>query len=590
MIVLWMLYSTLIGVLLWVSARALEEVLRIVGWASRWVWLGGLGMMVALSAAGWATRYSGTEDARDRGRLDVLPGEAAVPNGFAAPALVEIEWATALTFAGAGREKGMNRLLGGAATAIGSERLRELDGMMVGLWTSVSGLLILLIVATVRRSRRQRAGWPLKDLDGGAVRVAPTTGPAVIGIARPEVIVPEWLAARGGEELRLAVEHEREHIRAGDPRVLLAGVLLVAVAPWNPVGWWMLSRLRLAVEIDCDRRVLRRGAEPGEYGSLLLDIAGHRFPNRRPSGAVALIGTRSHLEQRLLTLVAPRIRHPVRRGMVLCALASVASFAACQTRFVGPAGVAFPGPGAEQAEGVPIETTIRSPDMPMEEPADPADSAEVVGTTALPATAPLSASRITRGATPDPAVRLVAPSAVPGRESLSVTGRAQLLAGSATRDRSSGSDTIPRLNVFRGNVPLIIVDGVIVGPLIVIDGVIIGPGATDSIPDREDIESIEVIRGGAARALFGESAAAGVVHVRTRGAPEPPMAPPAPVRPPAGTPIPAPEAPSVPDARPPPAPGPESAAPPVAPRRPGSPPAPEAPPGAAAPLSAAPPS
>jgi hypothetical protein len=589
MIVLWMLYSSLIGVLLWVSARALEEVLRIGGWASRWVWLGALGTMVALSAVGWATRYSGTEAARDRGRAAVLPGEAAVPNGFAAPDLGEIEWATALAFAGAGREKGMDRLLGGAATAIGSERLRELDGMMVGLWTSVSGLLMLLIVATVRRSRRQRAGWPLKDLDGGAVRVAPTTGPAVIGIARPEVIVPEWLSARGGEELRLAVEHEREHIRAGDPRVLLAGVLLMAVAPWNPVGWWMLSRLRLAVEIDCDRRVIRRGAEPGEYGSLLLDIAGCRFPNRRPSGAVALIGTRSHLEQRLLTLVAPRIRHPVRRGMALCALASVAFFAACQTRFVGPAGVAFPGPGAEQAEGVPIEATIQSPDISVE-PADLADSAEVADTAALPATAPLSASRIARGATPEPAARLVAPSAVPGGDSRRVVVRAPPLAGSATRDRSSGSDTIPRLNVFRGNVPLIIVDGVIIGPLIVIDGVIMGPGATDSIPDREDIESIEMIRGGAARALFGESAAAGVVHVRTRRGPEPPPAPPAPVRPPAGIPAPAPEAPSVPAARPPPAPLPGSAAPSVAPRRPESPPAPEAPPGAPAPPSAAPPS
>ncbi|MGZ6640165.1 MAG: M56 family metallopeptidase, partial [Solirubrobacteraceae bacterium] len=72
---------------------------------------------------------------------------------------------------------------------------------------------------------------------------------------------------------RLVIAHEAEHVAARDTLVLGIACVVVAAMPWNPVVWYMLSRLRLAVELDCDARVLRAGAAPLSYGALLIDVA-----------------------------------------------------------------------------------------------------------------------------------------------------------------------------------------------------------------------------------------------------------------------------------------------------------------------------
>ena len=71
-----------------------------------------------------------------------------------------------------------------------------------------------------------------------------------------------WLLRRAPDEQRIVLAHEAEHVRARDPLLLAAGCAGVALLPWHPVSWWLLARLRLAVELDCDRRVLRRGVAP----------------------------------------------------------------------------------------------------------------------------------------------------------------------------------------------------------------------------------------------------------------------------------------------------------------------------------------
>lgn len=43
--------------------------------------------------------------------------------------------------------------------------------------------------------------------------------------------------------------------------------------PWNPALWWIVRRLRLAIETDCDRRVLHAGTDVHAYGVLLLNAA-----------------------------------------------------------------------------------------------------------------------------------------------------------------------------------------------------------------------------------------------------------------------------------------------------------------------------
>jgi hypothetical protein len=154
-------------------------------------------------------------------------------------------------------------------------------------------------------------------------------GPAVLGIRRPEVVVPAWLLGASPREQRLVVIHEKEHVRARDPLVLLAGCVAAAAMAWNPAAWWMLRRLRAAVELDCDRRVLRHGVRPQEYGAVLIDIAG-RGPGLS-LGAPALAGPPSILERRLRAMTHRLPRYARLRASLLGVLGVAALASACET-------------------------------------------------------------------------------------------------------------------------------------------------------------------------------------------------------------------------------------------------------------------
>ncbi len=197
-------------------------------------------------------------------------------------------------------------------------------------WIALSLALLCLAAVTLLLARRARRSWPVREIAGISVQVAPTTGPAVLGLRRPEVVVPEWLLHAPQEEQRLVVLHEREHIRAHDPLLLAAGCLSVVLIPWNPLAWWMLLRLRLAVELDCDVRVLRGGVRPQTYGSLLIDMAGHG-PGLS-LGVPALAGSPSTLERRLRAMTTRLPRFAALRASALGTLGLAALVAACETR------------------------------------------------------------------------------------------------------------------------------------------------------------------------------------------------------------------------------------------------------------------
>ena len=92
----------------------------------------------------------------------------------------------------------------------------------------------------------------------------------------------------------------------------------------------MLSRLRLAVELDCDGRVLRRGVAVRSYGSLLIDLAGRCSGLR--IGAPALADESSHLQQRLIAMTSRKSPLSFTRTIAACALAAVAILAACEAK------------------------------------------------------------------------------------------------------------------------------------------------------------------------------------------------------------------------------------------------------------------
>jgi len=197
-------------------------------------------------------------------------------------------------------------------------------------WAIASATLLALFVLVNRRLNVARRHWPRQLVHGTSVRVAPSTGPAVIGVFHAEIIVPPSLLDRSDEEQRLILAHEREHVRAGDHLLLGAAWLAVATLPWHPAVWYLVNRIRLAVELDCDARVLRAGASPTRYGRLLIDMAAWRGTSR--IGALALTDGISHLERRILAMRTTRSRHAAARGVVLAALGGLLVVVACEAK------------------------------------------------------------------------------------------------------------------------------------------------------------------------------------------------------------------------------------------------------------------
>jgi hypothetical protein len=170
------------------------------------------------------------------------------------------------------------------------------------------------------------------------VRVAPGVGPAVLGFLRADIVVPQSLLARSDEDQRLILSHEREHVRTRDHLLLGGAWLCTIVFPWHPAVWYLTNRVRLAIELDCDARVLRGGASPRSYGALLIDMAARQSAVR--IGALALADGPSHLERRIRAMQWTRGRLSRGRGLMLGAVGGVLVIAACEAKVPTAADIA----------------------------------------------------------------------------------------------------------------------------------------------------------------------------------------------------------------------------------------------------------
>ncbi len=166
-----------------------------------------------------------------------------------------------------------------------------------GAWAAVTAALLLAGATILLRLRRRSQTWRRARVSGEEVLFAPDFGPAVIGLRQPRVVLPEALHNATSDDLELILRHEREHVEARDPWLLMIGAVLVACMPWNLPLVWQGTRMRAAVEEDCDLRVLRSGASRKGYADLLVRMAS------RPSGfgfaAAAMSERRSGLRRRL---------------------------------------------------------------------------------------------------------------------------------------------------------------------------------------------------------------------------------------------------------------------------------------------------
>lgn len=249
-----------------------------------------------------------------------------------------------------------------------------LDTLLIVLWTMTSGVMIVRLARAYVYLARIRRASERRVVDGVPVLVSDDIGPAVVGVLQPSVLLPAALLDLDAPLRRLVLRHEEEHCRARDPLIVIGSAVALALVPWNLPLWWIVRRARLAVEVDCDARVL--AIEPGttQYGKLLLLIS--QRPLLTPY-APMLAASRSDLERRIAAMLP--IRANGRRTKIVVALLAtvVAGIAACNSRIadvVTPrSSVAQPSPTVsaqpyfefqveKQAQQLPGIGNVRYPD------------------------------------------------------------------------------------------------------------------------------------------------------------------------------------------------------------------------------------
>ena len=205
--------------------------------------------------------------------------------------------------------------------------LPGLDTVLLVLWAlAVAGLLAALLRAHLKLAREREEWAPARVLDQ-AVLLSPDRGPAVAGLLGSWVVLPSWALELPEAELRLVLAHEEEHLRARDPHLLALGLGLLLLTPWNPVAWRQLRRLRGAMEVDCDRRVLARHPDRRSYGASLLSVAARASG---PSLALAAFSERStSLEERILQMTRLHDRRTRAFGALLIVVAVLVGVQAC---------------------------------------------------------------------------------------------------------------------------------------------------------------------------------------------------------------------------------------------------------------------
>ncbi len=575
----WVLYVLALTGLLTAAAWGAERLCAALRLPTRWPWLLAMGASCLLVPLAWsgvltapdepavpvtttmpaATPSVASDPGPERGLLAGVLGAlnpAGTPAVFVNRALRSTEEA----LAGAASRMGMDR--SGAGSMVAS--------LSILLWGAASLALLLTLATTWQRLAHSRRRWPRARLLGHEVRMSTELGPAVVGIRRPEIVMPTRSLSLEAPQLGLVLLHEREHLTSGDTRVLAAGLLPLLLFPWNPFLWIQNARLREAIEVDCDARVLRSGIPARQYAGTLLDVGGDRFPGLSPSPA---LGGPTRLLERRIRSMKPRTRtQRLPAGLAGAALAVIFLVLACEVDTPTVDGddpveaqalqtaeeaspdedgtitvrgrqsiSTHPSPlividGVIQSSGqigvapeniVSIEV-VKGSDA-REQYGERANEGAILVTTVDAPDGPPSPPTPTEPGSSDDAESDASIEAIelpPEVDSppppADIEDRREVLegmvSGARVMSRSADDRTTVRLRGRTSGT-----SGA--APLIVVDGIIQASGSADHL-DPDEILDIEIVKGSAASERYGSRAAEGVILITTRGAGDPPSSTP----------------------------------------------------------------
>lgn len=317
MLLAWMAYSIVFGVLLYGAALAADRLAATWSRAQRFAWIAA----VLLSATVPVLIAARPRTTAVSASVANAPNDARV-----SLTLPVVDRATPAS----------------PAARLKAEHLvTMIEPWLVPAWLGATLACLALFIRGAISVHRRRARWRSAELDGYRVLVASNVGPAVVGVLRPQIVIPEWAVSLDDKARALMLRHEAEHIRARDPLLFVGATMVAMLFPWNAALWLLVRRLGLAIEIDCDRRVIGASAQRYEYGMLLLTVGARRSASLPL--ATSLVERRPILERRIraMTMIAPR--HPRLVSAASIALALIATTAAVRAPHPAPL-VAPPAP------------------------------------------------------------------------------------------------------------------------------------------------------------------------------------------------------------------------------------------------------
>ena len=281
----WVAYSIVLALLLALAALCAERITRVRHSATRVPWVAALVLSIALPLGGSALVGRASQLI-----APALPAPVVAAQSRASARLDPAFW--------------ISPILTSPTSTITADRVVQIS------WAAISLAALATLAVSVLSLRRQRRRWGEVRLQGVAVLVSESLGPAVIGQLRPRIVVPRWLLDAPIEQQRVVLAHEAQHLKAGDSRLIAIGLVAVIAMPWNLPLWWQLSRLRRAIEVDCDARVLAEGFDRRTYGEVLIEVGAHQVTG--VLGIAAMSEPRTFLERRLALLT----RGPAKRRIV----------------------------------------------------------------------------------------------------------------------------------------------------------------------------------------------------------------------------------------------------------------------------------
>jgi TonB family protein len=327
MIAIWMVYGLAVSLCFGLAALALERVHRLWERPRRFVWAAAIAASL------------------------LVPVAARLIPSVSAPAFI------GLTSVGI-REGSVSPGQHAATVPAEAARARWSVGPWIGalnrpllvLWGAASLALALGLLRAGVGLRRRSRGWRAAVVDGTEVMVAPDIGPAVVRLGGLKIVLPEWALSAEPAERSMMLLHEQEHREARDPDLVLGATVALILVPWALPLWWQVRRLQLAVETDCDRRVMRAGADAHTYGVLLLSV-GERAARQPLLAPTAFSEERSLLERRIEAMTSPTLKRRLARTALATALSAFGVAAACVTPHPAPVTAQQPAvaPAPEQA-------------------------------------------------------------------------------------------------------------------------------------------------------------------------------------------------------------------------------------------------